>query len=103
MPWSTRQPIKKPTPPGEDGGGTDLHVGVLPGAQSAHPEVGEDDLAAGVREEGAVVGGHGEAEARLPAPVLQLARQHLLRLVVVRAVAEVQQLQRCGRTGSNTI
>lgn len=69
-----------------------LHVGVFSGAQPAHPQIGEDDLAAGVGDERPVVGRHCQTETRLAAPVLQFARQHLLRLVVVLPVAEVDQV-----------
>ena len=52
-------------------------------AQSAHPEVAEDELRAGVGQQRAVVAGKGQTQARLARPVGQLARQQLLRQVVV--------------------
>lgn len=69
-----------------------LEVCVLPRPQPAHPEVGEDHLAARVGEQRPVVGGHGERQAALVRPRVQLARQQPLRALRVDAVAEVEQL-----------
>lgn len=74
---------------------TDLEVGSFTGAQTAHPEIGQDDLAAGVGEERPVIRCDGEGKARLAGPVFQLRRKQLLCLVVVLPVAEVQQLYGC--------
>ena len=70
-----------------------FQVCVLPRPQPTHPEVGEDDLRARMREQGAVVGAHRQTKARLAAPVLQFTGQQLLRLVIVLAIAEVQELE----------
>ena len=51
-----------------------LKIGTLTSPQPAHPEIGENDLAAGVGKECPVIRGNGEGKARLTGPVLQLGR-----------------------------
>ncbi len=58
------------------------------------PEVVEEELTAGVGDEVAVFGAHGQVEARLTRPLGQLVREQLLGGVLVGAVAHVQQLHR---------
>lgn len=70
-----------------------LEVGVLPGAQSSHPQVSQDDLTARMGQERPVIGRHCETKTRLSTPVVQFTRQQLLRLVIVLSVAEVQEIQ----------
>lgn len=47
-----------------------LEIGTLSGAQSTHPEIGEDDLTAGVSKKRPMIGGYRERKARLAGPVL---------------------------------
>lgn len=75
--------------------GTHLKIGILARTQSAHPEIRQYDLAAGMGEQGAMIGGDGQREAALIGPRVQLAGEQALRLLRVLAIAKVQQLVAC--------
>lgn len=70
---------------------THLEIGILSRTQSAHPEVRQNHLAAGMGEQGAMIGSDSEREAALIGPRVQFACEQPLRLLRILAIAKVQQ------------
>lgn len=71
-----------------------LDAWALAHAERAHPHVGQEHLAAGVRDEVTMLGGHGQLQAGGVAPVLQLIGEQLHGHLLVVLVGLVQQLVR---------
>lgn len=81
----------------EGGKSTHLKVGILARPQSAHPQIRQYNLTAGMCQQGAMIGCHGKGETTLIGPRVQLAGEQTLCLLRILAVAEIQQFVACNR------
>lgn len=68
-----------------------LEVGIFARTQSSHPQIRQYNLTAGMCQQGAMIGCHGQRETALIRPRVQLAGEQTLCLLRILSVTEIQQ------------